>query len=347
MRIKCRPGVIIFVVLTIHLFTACLNGGVQAETAVQIFINDRQVVSDVSPIIVNNRTLVPLRAVSEGLGARVEWQDAERRVLIYRRSGAAASVFEPVPIMGESVAGAENLRSLLKQNNPLAPDLVDLYLKIGREYGVRGDIAFCQAAKETGWWKFRGSVKADQNNYCGLGASGNPATGQEDLRGADPTRVGYVAGRYGASFTTPADGVEAHIQHLYAYACKNPIPAGKILVDPRFVLVKRGAAAFWTDLDGRWAVPGTGYGESILNDYYRKAVPAESGSMTAGAGGLASRDSQTIRIYVDGRELQPDVSPVIVKNRVMVPLRAVSEGLGASVEWRAGTRQVIIKKDDL
>jgi hypothetical protein len=173
-----------------------------------------------------------------------------------------------VTIMGSSVATAEQLRALQKKNNPDAPDLADYYLRIGEEYGIRGDIAFCQAAKETGWWKYGGLVKPEQNNYCGLGATGSAATGTENLNGADPSRVWFVAGSHGAYFATPAVGVEAQIQHLYAYACKEPLPAGKIIIDPRYTLVTKGIATYWSDLDGRWAVPGVGYGRSIIEDYY-------------------------------------------------------------------------------
>ncbi len=37
---------------------------------------------DAPPFITNNRTLVPIRAISEGLGAKVDWNDKERKVTI-------------------------------------------------------------------------------------------------------------------------------------------------------------------------------------------------------------------------------------------------------------------------
>lgn len=36
------------------------------------------------------------------------------------------------------------------------------------------------------------------------------------------------------------------------------------LYDPRFHLMRRGSAPNWEDLNGRWAVPGIGYGEQIV-----------------------------------------------------------------------------------
>lgn len=245
-----------------------------SSSVIRVFIDDQELATDVAPKLIGGRTMVPLAAISTGLGANVTWDAQNRRVLISRAGSSQNTppVYNPTDttILGDSVATAEQLRSLQLKNNPSAPDLANLYISIGREYGIRGDIAFCQAAKETGWWKYGGLVVPEQNNYCGLSATGAEATGEEDLHGADPMRVSFQAGMHGAFFRTPADGVEAQIQHLYAYACTAPLPAGKSIVDPRFTLVRRGVSPRWIDLNGRWAVPGVGYGESILNDYYQR-----------------------------------------------------------------------------
>ena len=54
------------------------------------------------------------------------------------------------------------------------------------------------------------------------------------------------------------------MQHLYAYASAKPLPDRYPLIDPRFDLVKRGSTTTWVRLNGKWAVPGTHYGQSIL-----------------------------------------------------------------------------------
>ncbi|MBO8158723.1 MAG: glucosaminidase domain-containing protein [Thermosyntropha sp.] len=252
--------------------------------------------------------MLPVRAIAETLGFNVEWDGENYRVYI---TGGQNEIYPPavieadIPIMGESVATADQLRQLLKQNNPSAPDLVDLYLQIGKEYGIRGDIAFCQAAKETGWWQFGGLVEPVQNNYCGLAATGRPATGEESLNGADPSLVWYEPGKHGAFFASPAVGVEAHIQHLYAYATDAPLPSGKKLVDPRFILVKRGTAKTWSDLNGRWAVPGNGYGESILNDYYKKALSIKKTEIN-GTG--YEQDSRLRALEIENEQLKIEIA---------------------------------------
>jgi hypothetical protein len=171
----------------------------------------------------------------------------------------------------EAVRNRARMQGMGREFIPF-PDLVDLYLRIGAEYGVRGDVALAQAAKETGYWQFTGDVKPDQNNFCGLWATGDkPLTGTEPLNGADPSRVRLEAGRHGATFATAEAGVEAHIQHLYAYATKDRLPSGRVLLSPRFVYVQHGSAPTWQGLNARWAVPGTTYGQSIIHDFWRKA----------------------------------------------------------------------------
>jgi len=299
---KIAASIAVLVLFTGLLLTQPLA---LAQRAVTIFLDGREITSDVPPVIINGRTMVPLRAISEGMGMDVQWDADNYRVFISSPtvpvSGTTPLHDENILIRGNAVLTADQLRALMIKNNPAAPrELPELYLRIGAEYGIRGDIAFCQAAKETGWWRFGGLVQPWQNNYCGLAATGQPATGMEDLRGADPDLVRFENGVHGAIFATPAAGVEAHIQHLYAYACKDPLPAGKTLVDPRFVLVTRGIAPQWTDLNGRWAVPGAGYGESIVLDYYYKAFDSKASS------GL-SQQEQLQRLQMENQLLKEEI----------------------------------------
>lgn len=51
--------------------------------------------------------------------------------------------------------------------------------------------------------------------------------------------------------------------------------------------------------------------------------------------------ADSIKLLVNGKEIKADVAPRIVEGRVMVPLRWVSEALGArDVHWDASKRQV-------
>lgn len=53
-----------------------------------------------------------------------------------------------------------------------------------------------------------------------------------------------------------------------------------------------------------------------------------------------------IRLIIDGQAIESDVAPVIQNNRTMVPLRVISEGLGAQVVWDGATRTVRVALPD-
>ncbi len=153
---------------------------------------------------------------------------------------------------------------------PFPDNIAYQYYTIGQKYGIRGDVALAQALLETGYFQYGNEVKPWQNNYCGLGAVGHTAT-EEDvatslLTNIDHSRAWLQVGIHGWIYADVATGVEAHIQHLYSYATAASLPSGCTLVDGRFNHGNRGVATVLTDLNGKWAVPGNGYGENIYNN---------------------------------------------------------------------------------
>lgn len=152
-------------------------------------------------------------------------------------------------ICGESCVDPETMAAfVLKHNSEFDPAIAEAYIVVGERYGLRGDIAFCQAILETGWFRFEGgtAVRPSHHNYCGLGV----------------VKLGVT----GAKFDTIEEGVTAHLQHLYAYASTDALPAGERLIDPRFGHIKRGIAKEWSDLNNRWAM-NSQYGSKILKIY--------------------------------------------------------------------------------
>ena len=142
-------------------------------------------------------------------------------------------------IVGKARCTAEQMRKFLKLHHPQIGkkylSLPEIYLSEGAKEGIRGDLAFAQALHETNFFKFGGDVLPQQNNFAGLGTTGN--------------------GVRGHSFATPQLGVRAQIQHLKAYASTAPL--NNPCVDPRFRYVKnRGCAPHIEDLGGKWAFPG-------------------------------------------------------------------------------------------
>ena len=49
---------------------------------IKILLNGKEIISDTAPVIRNDRTLVPLRAVLEAMGAEVEWNESEQEITV-------------------------------------------------------------------------------------------------------------------------------------------------------------------------------------------------------------------------------------------------------------------------
>ena len=165
--------------------------------------------------------------------------------------------YKKISIYGDAVATKGQAVAMIKANNPQVrlacsvEELVDLYWQEAEREGVRPDLAMAQSFVETGFYKYGGDVHHHQNNFCGLGTTGN--------------------GVKGASFRTPEEGVRAHIQHLLAYT-QTKRPSTKI-VDPRYELahsirLERGVVDTWYGLNGTWAMGGQ-YCEKIMANYQK------------------------------------------------------------------------------
>ena len=193
-----------------------------------------------------------------------------------------------ITIQGQAEATEEQMAAFIKRRNP-SPKLTcsveeivkSYYTEAGKE-GIRPDVALCQALKETGFFAYGGDVLPSQNNFCGLGAIGNKVKG--------------------AAFPTAQIGVRAHIQHLLAYTSTKR-PKEKI-VDPRYELLIQnrpdlyGKIKNWTGLNGNWAVPGTTYGQDILNLWQQAQAPDDSDtSLRAAEKRLASEKNASAYIY--------------------------------------------------
>lgn len=157
--------------------------------------------------------------------------------------------FASTPIRGSQEADPERMYQYVAARNPdFSREVAQAFYEIGELYGIRGDIALCQAIIETGWFRFDNgtAVSPSAHNYCGLGVKRR--------------------GDKGCSFKSVREGVTAMIQHLYAYSGRDDIPAGEDMLDPRFSFVSRGSAKSWESLSGRWAM-NKHYGRNILNIY--------------------------------------------------------------------------------
>jgi hypothetical protein len=242
------------------------------------------------------------------------------------RPPGAAPVPGAVTVMGPSELTAQQIANWVCQVNRCTPvasggtwkpeiDVVamaQLYIDEGNAVGVRGDIAFCQSVHETGWFAWPNSpwpeapyahaddgtwpgyVLAWDHNYAGLGAFNGTAV---YMRKA-----------------TPQTGVRAHLQHLRNYAdaaststnlgypFESRIGYGPAQFDS---FQYKGQAPTWVQLNGKWAVPGTTYGQNILricNDMRTFAgMPPLQASSTAGPPETYDAENQQLQDETDFR----------------------------------------------
>lgn len=150
-------------------------------------------------------------------------------------------------LIGEPEVTVEAAKAWAKKSNAaqIFIDIADTYWKYGELTGIRPDILYAQAAKETGFGKFGRMVKAEDNNWAGI----KTRTSNEDHE----------------VFETPDDGVRAHFNHIAAYIGIEPYgePHG------RYYSVKSltwaGTIKTLEELGGKWC-PDLYYGYSILHN---------------------------------------------------------------------------------
>lgn len=235
---------------------AAQDANAPAEAAAPVFVARPHFAAEL-PAAVNEKAVAEVRfSIAEPLNEPILEEEAPP---------------ESVEILGAAEATPEQMTAFIRRRNPQpklacsVEEIVRLYYEEAAAEGVRADVALCQALKETGFFAYGGDVLPEQNNYCGLGATGNKAKG--------------------AYFATPQQGVRAHIQHLMAYATTERPHAP--LVDPRYDLVRLyrsdiyGKIRTWTGLNGVWAVPGTSYGQDILLLHREATTPDASDASLA------------------------------------------------------------------
>ena len=110
----------------------------------------------------------------------------------------------------------------LSTDAPTLEAFCKMYIQEAKAENIRAEVAFVQAMKETGWLRYGGDVRIEQNNFAGIGAVGGGAKGH--------------------TFATVREGIRGQIQHLKAYANKEPM--NNSIVDPRFKYVERGSAKY-------------------------------------------------------------------------------------------------------
>lgn len=171
------------------------------------------------------------------------------RAMQYKARNSQNLFITQTPMMGESTVTLEQAKrwATAKGAHERFIDIADYYWKYGEITGIRPEILYGQAAKETGFGKYTGQVKPEQNNWAGIKIKNPVADRPEDHE----------------TFATPDDGVRAHFNHITAYLGIEPVGEPH---DRYYVLQTvawRGTVKNVEQLGGKWA-PDVTYGYNIV-----------------------------------------------------------------------------------
>lgn len=215
-------------------------------------------VKDITPALKSAVAMTVERGIVKGSSGMVrpkgEVTRAEAAVLLHRamqyKARNSQNLFiTQTPMMGESTVTLEQAKRWAEKKGAHQRfiDVADYYWKYGEITGVRPEILYGQAAKETGFGKYTGQVQPEQNNWAGIKIKNPVADRPEDHE----------------TFATPEDGVRAHFNHISAYVGIDPVGEPH----DRYYVLKtvawRGTVKNVEQLGGKWA-PDITYGYNIV-----------------------------------------------------------------------------------
>jgi hypothetical protein len=196
---------------------------------------------------------------------------------------------------------------------PIGASIINLCAQVG----VNADLVTAQIVKESAGWQ--SAIVRAKNNPSGLGA----------------INAAPMAGAI--TFDTPEAGIQATIAHLLSYT------DGRANVwwtlDPRATAIPNqnlGVVRSLSDLDGRWAVPGLGYGAGIA---------ALANQLTAGGATQPIDRSDRTRIIVSaGHEHIGNITSDKIGSASATRLRSSTGALGRETEWNGPWADALVGK---
>lgn len=172
---------------------------------------------------------------------------AEACCLLYRVVNPAA---DKTPITGAAQVSVEQAQKWARDKGAadIFIDAAPLYWYYGDLFGIRPEVMYAQAGKETAYGKYGGAVLPEMNNWAGIKIKNPEGDRTEDHE----------------TFATPDDGVRAHFNHMSAYVGIAPVGEPH----DRYYVVKSiawaGTVKYVEQLGGRWC-PDINYGYQILD----------------------------------------------------------------------------------
>lgn len=126
-------------------------------------------------------------------------------------------------------------------------DVAQYYWKYGEMMGIRPEVLYAQAGKETGYGNYGGRVLPEMNNWAGIKKYGATGDETEDHE----------------TFATPEDGVRGHFNHMSAYVGVNPVGETHGRYKSVKSLLWAGTITDVNQLGGTWC-PDKQYGVQVI-----------------------------------------------------------------------------------
>ena len=214
---------------------------------------------EITPALKNAIAMTVERGIVKGsdnlIRPKGEVTRAEAAVLLYRamqyKERNSQNLFiTRTPIMGESTVTLEQAKRWAESKGAHERFIAaaEYYWKYGEITGIRPEILYGQAAKETGFGKYGGAVAPEQNNWAGIKIKNPTGDKPEDHE----------------TFETPEDGVRAHFNHVSVYI-GGIEPVGQ--PHDRYYVIQtvpwKGTVQYVEQLGGKWA-PDVTYGYNIV-----------------------------------------------------------------------------------
>ena len=221
---------------------------------------------EVSPVYKTLLTIAVERAYMKGADGLIRPRDlltrAEVATFVYRvaanNTGEITLTWEDLgidktytPLTGDAQITVEQAQAWAAERGAAQRfiDIAPVYWEYGEQFGIRPEIMYAQAAKETGYGNYGGAVLPEMNNWAGIKIKSPIGDRTEDHE----------------TFETPEEGVRAHYNHMCAYIGIEPIGEPH----DRYYVVKSidwaGSIENLEALGGRWC-PDLYYGYSIIYD---------------------------------------------------------------------------------